>query len=159
MAQGRTLWDRSTGAPLPSDLPSNRYELRFTVGQGVADTAIALWWQNKIATKEYSGPSGQSLQPIALFQDADNPQGLKDLVLLVDLEGFWPELLGVALVGIGLGIVAIVTLREIRQVAQTPGGSLLLGGAGLLLILIVGVAVFALVKTRGAPITRALPAS
>jgi hypothetical protein len=112
MAQ--SIWTKESGQELPSDLPSGRYEFRFAVSQTVAALAIAAFWQNKADTLDVNCGNGQHFLPLAIYIDGS------DLVILADIVGFWPQLLAVALTAIGLGIVAYITLREIRVMSENP---------------------------------------
>jgi hypothetical protein len=146
----RTIWEKSQGSSSPpGDLPAGRYEWRFTVNGPAATAAIGAFWTNKADTLHIDLGGGQTFSPVAIWQDRDNTAGTEDLVLLADVTGFWPQLLGIALAAIGISVALAVLLREIRLAGATSGGQLALMGGGLLLIALVLGGLYFFVKSRG----------
>lgn len=136
-----TIWDKATGEPMPADLKAGRYEFRFSVSDVVARAAIAAFWANKADTLSIVCGPGQRFNPLAIYTD-NNKTGGTDLVLLADVEGFLLELIVVALSAIGIGIVGIILLREVRLITGTVAGQIALAGVGLLLVVLAAGAVF-----------------
>lgn len=136
-----TVWDKATGAELPQDLPSGRYELRFAVNENMSRAAIAAFWSYKADTLSIDCGHGQRFEPVAIYNDSNNTGG-SDLVLLADMDGFWVELIAVALAAIGIGIVVNTFLREIRLISKSVGGQVALVGAGLIMVALVVVLAF-----------------